>query len=130
MKPRGRPKKQRIIKCDPRVNQFSPRGKPGRPDEIEISLDEFEAIRLTDYDGLSQQESAQSMRISQQTFSRILRKARRKAADGLVNGKTIRIQQSTGQPQAAKKDSKNSGKDPQTSQYFKSLNSLSRYPGS
>lgn len=130
MKTRGRPKKQRIIKHDPRINQFSPRGKPGRPDEIEISLDEFEALRLTDYDGLSQQESAQSMRISQQTFSRILRKARRKAADGLVNGKTIRIQQAADHSKAAKIDSKNSEKDPQNSQYFKSLNSLSRYSGS
>lgn len=91
MKPRGRPKKYRIIKQEPRINQFSPRGKPGRPDEVEISLDEFEAVRLTDYLGLKQVEAAKSMNISQQTISRILKKAHRVLADVLLNGKIIRI---------------------------------------
>lgn len=93
MKPKGRPKKTRIIKTIPRINQFSPRGKPGRPDEICLGTDELEAIRLADYHGLSQKEAARSMHISQQTFSRILRKARRATSDGLINGKIIKIQE-------------------------------------
>jgi len=55
-------------------------------------MDEFEAIRLADYQGISQKEAAKSMQISQQTFSRILEKARRAIADSLVTGKIIRIQ--------------------------------------
>lgn len=92
MKIRGRPKKYRIVRIDPRISQFSPRGKPGRPDEIVLAMDEFEAVRLADYAGLSQKEAAKSMHISQQTFSRILKKAHKSISDGLVNGKIIKIQ--------------------------------------
>lgn len=92
MNKRGRPQKYRIVRYDPKINQFSPRGKPGRPDEIALSMDGFEAIRLSDFMGLSQTEAAQSMRISQQTFSRILKKARKLIADGIVKGKIIKIQ--------------------------------------
>jgi len=92
MRPRGRPGKYRIVKVDPRISQFSPRGRPGRPDEVEIKMDEFEALRLADYQGLSQKEAAKSMRISQQTFSRILRKARKLIAKGITTGSAIRIQ--------------------------------------
>jgi predicted DNA-binding protein (UPF0251 family) len=55
-------------------------------------MDGFEAIRLSDFMGLSQTEAAQSMRISQQTFSRILKKARKLVAEGIVKGKIIKIQ--------------------------------------
>ena len=92
MKQRGRPKKYRIVRKGPRISQFSPRGKPGRPDEVSLSMDEFEAIRLADYQGIAQEEAAKSMRISQQTFSRIIKRARRSLADALVNGKIIKIQ--------------------------------------
>ncbi|MFA5411642.1 MAG: DUF134 domain-containing protein [Candidatus Omnitrophota bacterium] len=92
MKSRGRPIKYRIVKQDPRISQFSPRGKAGRPDEAKLSMDEFEAVRLADFLGLSQKEAAKSMRISQQTFSRILRRARKAIADGLVAGKIIKIE--------------------------------------
>ncbi len=92
MQPRGRPKKYRIVRLDPKIAQFSPRGRPGRPDEIDLSMDEFEAIRLSDHMGLPQRKAAQSMRISQQTFSRILSRARKSIAHGLVNGNTIKIQ--------------------------------------
>jgi len=92
MRPRGRPKKYRIVKQNPRISQFSPRGKPGRPDEANLEMDEFEAMRLTDFMGFSQKEAAKSMRISQPTFSRILKKAHKTIADGIVNGKIIKIQ--------------------------------------
>ncbi|MDD5155875.1 MAG: DUF134 domain-containing protein [Candidatus Omnitrophica bacterium] len=92
MKPKGRPKKYRIVRLDPKISQFSPRGKPGRPDEVVLTMDEFEAIRLADLAAQSQKEAAKSMRISQQTFSRILKKAHIVLADALVNGKIIKIQ--------------------------------------
>lgn len=91
-KPRGRPKKYRIVRQDPWISQFSPRGKPGRPDEVNLAMDEFEAIRLAYYMGLSQKEAAKSMRISQQTFSRILKRANKTIAEALVGGKIIKIQ--------------------------------------
>lgn len=92
MKPRGRPKKYRIVRIDPRISQFSPRGRPGRPDEVVLGVDEFEAIRLANFLGFSQKEGAKSMHVSQQTFSRILKRAHKAVADAIVNGKIIRIQ--------------------------------------
>ena len=92
MKPRGRPKKQRIVKEEPKIIRFSPRGKPGRPDETDLSIDEFEAIRLADQLGFSQKKAAESMGISQQTFSRIVKKARKIMADAFIKGKIITIQ--------------------------------------
>ncbi|MCM8797583.1 MAG: DUF134 domain-containing protein [Candidatus Omnitrophica bacterium] len=92
MQKRGRPIKYRIIKYDPKIGYFSPRGRPGRPEEVVLTMDSFEAIRLADYMGISQKEAAKSMHISQQTFSRILQKARKELAKGLVLGASIKIQ--------------------------------------
>lgn len=92
MQSRGRPKKYRIVRQDPRITQFSPRGRPGRPDQVDLAMDEYEAIRLSDYIGLSQKEAAKSMHITQPTFSRILKKARKVLARGLIRGTTIKIQ--------------------------------------
>jgi predicted DNA-binding protein (UPF0251 family) len=92
MSRRGRPGKYRIVRVDPKISQFSPRGRPGRPEEVEIRIDEYEALRLADYQGLSQKEAAKSMRISQQTFSRILRKAHKLIAKGITTGSAIKIQ--------------------------------------
>lgn len=55
-------------------------------------MEEYEAIRLADFLGFSQKEAAKSMHISQQTFSRIIRKARKVIADAIVTGKIIKIQ--------------------------------------
>ena len=95
MKPRGRPKKYRVVARQPKISQFSPRGRPGRPDEIDLKMDEFEAIRLADFFGFSQKEAAKSMHISQQTFSRILKRAHKAIANGIVTGKIIKIQGGT-----------------------------------
>ncbi len=59
--------------------------------EIELSLDELEAIRLADVEGLSQIEAAELMGISQPTFHRILKEARRKVGRALVEGLRIRV---------------------------------------
>jgi predicted DNA-binding protein (UPF0251 family) len=55
-------------------------------------MDEFEAIRLMDFMAQSQKEAAKLMQVSQQTVSRILKRARRVIADAIVNGKIIKIQ--------------------------------------
>jgi predicted DNA-binding protein (UPF0251 family) len=89
---KGRPIKPRNVRRIPQVTQFSPRGRPGRPDEVIIKLEEFEAIKLADFIGLSQKKASILMGISQQTFSRILKKARKNLATGLVLGKIIKIQ--------------------------------------
>ncbi|MBD3296495.1 MAG: DUF134 domain-containing protein [Candidatus Omnitrophica bacterium] len=92
MKGKGRPKKRKVIQEQPRTDHFSPHGRPGKPDEITVSLEEFEALRLQDYLGLRQKPASAKMGISQQSFSRIVRQARKKIADALVNAKSIRIE--------------------------------------
>jgi predicted DNA-binding protein (UPF0251 family) len=75
----------------PVIGQFSPRGKPGRPDEIELKIDEYEAIKLADFQGYDQTEGAMAMGISRPSFGRILRAGRKVIANALVNGKIIKI---------------------------------------
>ena len=70
---KGRPKKVRFIQRMPKVSQFSPRGRAGRPDEVELTIDQFEAIKLSDYQGFSQTQGAMAMRLSRPSFGRILR---------------------------------------------------------
>lgn len=91
MKPRGRPRKPRKVMLSPKITQFSPRGRPGRPEEVNLGMDEFEAIRLVDLLRLSQKQAAESMGISQQTVSRVLKSARKILAQAVIDGKIIRI---------------------------------------
>ena len=88
---KGRRKKVRYIQNMPKTVQFSPRGRAGRPDEAELKIDQFEAIKLADLQGYDQAEGAELMGISRPSFGRILRQGRKIVADALVNGKTIRI---------------------------------------
>ena len=88
---KGRRKKVRYIQKMPKTVQFSPRGKPGRPDEIELRIDQFEALRLADLEGFEQIDGAKAMGISRPTFGRVLREGRKIIVDALVNGKIIRI---------------------------------------
>jgi len=91
LRPRGRPKKLRSVEKEPDILTFSPRGKPGRPDEVEIRYEELEAIRLADKDRLRRVEAAARMGISRQSFDRVLNRARRQVANALTSGKIIRI---------------------------------------
>jgi len=59
---------------------------------VYLTLDEFEAVRLADLDGLKQFDAAKRLKISRPTFSRIVSSARNKIADGLVNIKAIMIE--------------------------------------
>ena len=88
-----RPKKTRWIKCEPGERCFQPQCKPlSKLIGVSLSLDEFEAVRLADLEGLSQEESAKKMRISRPTFSRIISCAHHKIGDALVNIKAIKIE--------------------------------------
>jgi predicted DNA-binding protein (UPF0251 family)/predicted Fe-Mo cluster-binding NifX family protein len=58
---------------------------------IELGLDEIEAIRLADLEGLYQEAAARSMGVSRQTFGRIIEKARRKVAQALIERKALRV---------------------------------------
>jgi len=89
---KGRPVKPRIVRKEPQTRQFSPRGRVGRPGYKELKYEEIEAIRLADYMGLNQREAARFMGISQQTFSRVLRNARKCLAEALINGEIIKVQ--------------------------------------
>ncbi len=88
----GRPHKCRFINCDPEVTYFKPRGisLEGLAEKI-LYLDELEALRLSDLNGLNQTAAAKKMDISQPTFHRIVTAARKKIADALVNGKALKI---------------------------------------
>ena len=88
---KGRPIKARIVSREPRTKQFSPRGRPGRPGYKALKFEEIESIRLIDYMDLDQREAAKRMGISQQTFSRVLRKARKTLAEALVLGRIIKV---------------------------------------
>jgi len=88
-----RPKKTRWIKCSPKERCFKPLCKPlSQLEEVYVSLDEFEAIRLACLEGLKQVDAAKKMKISRPTFSRIITSAHKKIADGLVNIKVIKIE--------------------------------------
>lgn len=88
-----RPQKCRIINGQPASSIFKPAGIPKCDlEEIVLTLDEFEALRLTDFEGLYQDAAAESMNISRQTLGNILVSARHKIADCLINGKALRIE--------------------------------------
>lgn len=87
-----RPKKARIVHRPPLFTRFKPMGWRGQDlASIEMSLDEFEAIRLADYEGLDHQDGAVEMEISRSTFTRLLEEARKKFACFLIEGKTLII---------------------------------------
>ena len=87
-----RPIKPRRVSFDPNVTYFKPRAIPlSMLEEIDLKVDELEALRLCDLENLEQKEAAKKMKISQSTLSRILRSARKKIAEALIEGKAIKI---------------------------------------
>lgn len=64
-------------------------------EEVILTVDEFESIRLKDVEGHEQEDCAAQMNISQPTFHRIYLEARKKIADSLVHGKSLKIQGGT-----------------------------------
>ena len=83
----------RRIMMPPRMEGFKPFGIPMRNlESVVLLFEEFEAIRLTDYENLTQAQAARRMNISRPTFTRIYEKARNNIAEAFVEGKAILIQ--------------------------------------
>lgn len=88
-----RPCIRRRVRGNPHSDYFKPAGIPVRAlNEIELTLPEFEAIRLIDFKKTEQSQAGKQMNVSQPTLSRILKSAREKIADAIINGKAIKIQ--------------------------------------
>ena len=87
-----RPFKYRRVAFVPGATYFKPAGVPMRSlEEIQLSLEEAEALRLKEIEGMEQEPAAERMNVSRPTFQRVLSSARRKLADALLNGKAVRI---------------------------------------
>ncbi|HOY10704.1 MAG TPA: DUF134 domain-containing protein [Candidatus Omnitrophota bacterium] len=89
---RGRPRKCRCVREEPKVRYFRPRGGPlVSGGEVLLTVDECEALCFADRQGLYQADAAKKMRVSRQTFGNIIRSARRKTAEAILCGKPLRI---------------------------------------
>ncbi|MRR09426.1 DUF134 domain-containing protein [bacterium] len=100
----ARPCKCRRICLDTDAVYFKPRAIPlSMLAEVSMTLDELEALRLADLDGLYQETAAARMGVSRQTFGNIIERAHRKVADALVNAKALRIEGGNVQPQRSKR---------------------------
>jgi predicted DNA-binding protein (UPF0251 family) len=88
-----RPQKNRIVTYKPGISYFKPRGIPLLDlEEVCLTVDEREAIRLTDLLDMSYEQAGREMGVSRATFGRIVQRARKVIADALINGKAIRIE--------------------------------------
>jgi predicted DNA-binding protein (UPF0251 family) len=88
-----RNKKPRFIGHEPPVSVFKPAGIPARDLVwVGLALDEYEALRLADYEGLDQEQVAESLGVSRPTVSRILHEARHKVARAFVEGCALAIE--------------------------------------
>lgn len=88
-----RPRKCRFIKIPSNARYFKPRGIPlVELEEIVLTPEEIEALRLKEIEGLSHEECAKKMKISRTTFHRDLESAHRKIAEAIINNKAIKIE--------------------------------------
>ena len=87
-----RPLRRRFVGRLPVSSYFKPGGVPlSQLDEVVLTIDELEAIRLADFEGMYHEQAAERMKVSRQTFGRIVGSAHRKIADALVEGKALRV---------------------------------------
>ena len=88
-----RPKQCRRVCVSPNCTYFKPAGVPTRAlDEVVVNVDELEALRLADVEGLYHEQAAEHMRVSRRTFGRIIDSARKKVAQALIRGMALRIE--------------------------------------
>lgn len=88
-----RPTEKRRVECPPPCGYFKPAGiRAVALEEVRLTVDEYEVLRLIDYEGAYQEQAAEAMGVSRQTIGRIAESARRKVADVLVNAKALRIE--------------------------------------
>ncbi len=87
-----RPRLYRKISFNPSVTYFKPQGVPMRMlEEIELTQEELEALRLKNIENLDQMACAHKMKTSQSTLQRILSSAYKKISRALIEGKAIKI---------------------------------------
>lgn len=87
-----RPIRCRRVFWEPNVSYFKPAGVPlSVLEEVEITVEEAEALRQIDFSGRDQKEVAEAMNVSQPTLSRILISARKKVAEAVTQGKALKI---------------------------------------
>lgn len=88
-----RPRKWRKVCCLPASTVFGPLGPvDDEPSVIIMTVDEYETIRLIDYEGMTQEECSESMMVARTTVQRIYNDARKKLSSALVEGNIIRIE--------------------------------------
>lgn len=87
-----RPKKFRRVCSLPQVKNFIPSEASGMTETVQMSVEEYEVIRLMDLENFSQDESAERMGVARSTVQRIYDAARKKIADCIVNGKSLKIE--------------------------------------
>lgn len=88
-----RPTKWRHVQFMPEHSYFKPAGVPLKElEEVVLHVEELEAVRLKDQEGLEQEACAEKMNVSRPTFQRILSSARVKVAEALVQGRAIKIE--------------------------------------
>ena len=89
----ARPRNCRRVGSLPESDYFKPRGIPlSMLEEVILTIDEFESIRLADLEGLYQEQASERMNVSRQTFGRIIESAHKKVAEALVEGKALKIE--------------------------------------
>ena len=89
----SRPQKERIVHKPPLFTEFKPTGIARKYlQQTSLSLDEYEALRLADYNGLSHNEAADEMEISRSTFTRLIEQARKKIANFIIKGESLIIE--------------------------------------
>jgi predicted DNA-binding protein (UPF0251 family) len=87
-----RPENNRIVHEPPIFTEFKPAGIPlTNLKQVLLSLDEFEAMRLADFMGMSHEEAADEMGVSRSTFSRLIEKSRKKIAEFIFRGRLLTI---------------------------------------
>jgi len=92
----GRQTLRRRVGFMPPVSSFTPTGRQlSLIQGVKLTVEELEAIRLKDVEGLELEDCAREMNVSRTTFSRILDSARKSIADALLNGKAIVIEGGT-----------------------------------
>ncbi len=88
-------RKRRHIRCSPNARYFKPQGIPIKNlREIDLNMDELEALRLAHIEGLNQEQIGEKMNVSRQTIQRTLKTAMNKITRALVNGYALKIQSS------------------------------------
>jgi predicted DNA-binding protein (UPF0251 family) len=88
-----RPQKHRRVAFNPEISYFKPRGIPMFDlEEVRLTVDQREAIRLSDLLGMSHEDAGRRMGVSRATFGRIVQRARMAVADALINGKAINVE--------------------------------------